>query len=99
MPTSLGNGEPAARPRREQAAGHPRELGTGQGVGPSTQYRPGAKKMFWRNFWRVGAVLIALHAAGTLLARIDGDQVDLFGLIIEILALVVACRHIKHEFA
>jgi len=55
--------------------------------------------MFWRNFWRVGAVLIALHAAGTLLARIDGDQVDLFGLIIEILALVVACRHIKHEFA
>jgi hypothetical protein len=48
-------------------------------------------------FWRVSAILAALHLAWLMIARLFGVEFDITGLAFDAFGLVLACRHIWHE--
>jgi hypothetical protein len=53
--------------------------------------------MYFRLFWRVSAILAALHLAWLMIARLFGVEFDISGLVFDAFGLVLACRHVRHE--
>jgi hypothetical protein len=53
--------------------------------------------MTWCLFWRVSAIVAALHLVWVMIARLFGVEGDIMTLAFDAFGLVIACRHIWHE--